>query len=430
MTGCSRVLAVVLLAAVAGCASGSGHAARSSAHEPRTASRSSTAKPFHPAAGCPTTPRKGALTAFDANGSLRWNRSFPAGDDPGDPPVVTDGDLVLGGFAGTVSAVGVRDGAVRWQRHLGARVFALWVSGVELVANVDQVSRSAKIVGMDARTGAVRWTYDVPGRGFLGDAVLTDDGGLAVLVAAPRTLTVLDLATGRPRWSVPEPGAHDDGLPAASDGLVLAVVGGSEMFARDDRTGQLAWQVPVDAVARVVVSGAVAVAVPLEVSGPTTTVVAHSMADGREVWRKNLADISNVFADSSGFVLADYRANTLSLVSPTGAARWVARLHKLGDLDHAPASTDGALVETEHGGVAFVDRSTGAVHHVRVPDAAAITAAGKDAFVTGNVAMSRVTSSAVSWTKQLPHFTQAPALALPDGGAAVESQDLECVVAD
>jgi outer membrane protein assembly factor BamB len=381
--------------------------------------------------------RGAALSIFNRDGSPRWSIELPASEPESQVPPLVDHDVIFSGQAGSVSAVRVADGTVEWKQPLGEIIYTLWLTDGLLVANVDQASGHAKIVGLDPATGARRWTYQVPGGGFVGDAVLTGDGGLAFRTGDAGTLTVIDTSSGDLRWSRPvgDRGSAD-ALPSAGSGLVLYVDADEQVIALDSRTGSPRWQAPAGVYGRVVVSGNVGVVVPDVTSGPTVTVVAHSLDDGAELWRRKLADISGVYPDQAGFLLLDYRANTMTLVRATGGTQlWQAQLRKIDDLDHPPISLspDDALAVPERSAVAFVDRSSGDVQQLPAQPGggARAAAAGQNGLVLASDTQVRlVTATGVSWTAQLPHYTQTAPAALDDGGVAVESEDPICAHAD
>lgn len=420
-------LTVVALAlGVAGCASTApNRGTRPPRDVPSSAVRSSSANTCGGNRGA-------ALSTFNGDGSSRWSIELPV-DEVSQAALIADHEVIYSGHAGSVSAVRVVDGSVEWDAPLGASIYALWLIDGLVVANVDQVSDHPKIVGLDPATGATRWTYLVPGGGFLGDAVVTDGGGLAFRVADTGMLTVIDASSGDVRWSRNvRDGRSSDDLPSAASGLVLYVDAEEQMFALDARTGSLRWQVPAGQTGRVVVSENVGVVVPDFITGPTITVVAHSLEDGAELWRRQPADLSAVFPDQDGFLLADYRADTMTLVRATTAAQvWQAQLPKI-ELDDAPTSLgpDGAIAVLESGAVAFVDRDTGNVRQVSAPAGGGYTAAHEETFFLGSgTQVLLLAPTGVSWTAPLPHYTQSDPAALTDGGVAVQSEDPTCATA-
>ena len=71
------------------------------------------------------------------------------------------------------------------------------VAGLVAVLTV-QTSLHQRLTGLDATTGAVRWTLSLPGRGLPGSQAPTADGGLA-MVTTTGVLQVVNLADGRVR---------------------------------------------------------------------------------------------------------------------------------------------------------------------------------------------------------------------------------------
>lgn len=57
-----------------------------------------------------------------------------------------------------------------------------------------------KLVALDARTGAVRWTSDLAGSALLTPSVAD---GVVYVGTSAKTFDAIDLATGKQRWSVP-----------------------------------------------------------------------------------------------------------------------------------------------------------------------------------------------------------------------------------
>lgn len=432
-------LAVLGLKAAA-CASSTHHEnARPLAVAPHTATATAPSTPTPtPSASTDACGRRrgGALTVFNRDGTRRWNIDLPAGRDGAGIPPIAEHDVILSGHAGSVSAASVADGKTKWDVHLGDEIYAMWLVDGVLVVDVDQVSRNPKVVGLDAGTGETRWSYAVPGGGFMADAALTGDGGVAFRVAETGMLTVLDTSDGQVRWSKHvADGRNTDGVPATAPGLVV-YVSGRQMYGLDADDGAQRWHVPaaLEDSGHVVISDNVGVVVPDVFSDPTITVVAHSLDDGAELWRAHPADISAVFPDQAGFALADYRANTLTLVKAGSGARiWQAQLRKVDNLDQPPATLppDNAFAVIELNGVAFVDRDTGDVRQVSIPASGGSgrAAAGDNKlFETYDGKVRLVSPTGVSWTASVPHFTQTDPAALDDGGVAVESEDLECAV--
>ena len=215
---------IALVLGAAACASTARNSGSRSAGDTPvpTTTRPSEGGPTPPPSADPCNDRRtAALSVFNRDGSRRWSIDVPVDSLGGSSGVpIVDGDVVFSGHAGSVSAVRVDNGSIEWDRPLGERTFSMWLIDGVLVVNVDQVSDHGRFVGLDPATGRTRWTYDVPGSGFLGDAVQTDDGALAFRVADDGMLTVLDASDGAVRWqrNVRDPRSSDD-LPSVAPGL-------------------------------------------------------------------------------------------------------------------------------------------------------------------------------------------------------------------
>jgi putative pyrroloquinoline-quinone binding quinoprotein len=427
---------MVLVLSVTGCASARHSRDTRPRRDPASSANLSSSPSSSPSPNPCGDSRKAALSAFNRDGSPRWSIDLPTGNDEETQAApIADQNVIFTGHAGSLSALRVADGSVEWDAQLGGSVYSLWLIDGLLVANVDQVSHQAKIVGLDPATGARRWTYTVPGSGFLGDAVVTGDGGLAFRIGDTGTLTVIDVSSGQVRWSRHVGGGRSpNDLPSAGSGLVFYVDADRRLLALDARTGSVRWQVSgAEPSGRVVVSGNDAVVVPDVVSGPTITVVAHSLVDGAEIWRRKLADIAAVFPDRSGFLLVDYRSNTMTLVQATrGTQLWHAQLRSI-ELDQAPMTLhpEDAIAVLERDAVAFVDRDSGNVRQVSAPAGGGYAAASDNGlFLASQTRVLLVTPTGVSWTTQVAHYTHTRPAVLDDGGVAVQSEDPICATAN
>ncbi|GGK03512.1 hypothetical protein GCM10010123_36790 [Pilimelia anulata] len=122
----------------------------------------------------------------------------------------------------------------RWRLDLpGGRTLAPPYEGV-LYAGTDD-----GLAAVDAATGALRWSHELPYRGSRAVAAAGD----LVFVGGEDTVTALDRRTGAPRWA--QPTRYPTGLRGVSGGLLLAVGerpgGGTFLQARDPATGAVAW---------------------------------------------------------------------------------------------------------------------------------------------------------------------------------------------
>jgi outer membrane protein assembly factor BamB len=126
-------------------------------------------------------------------------------------PAVSGSVLIVGTGDGKVQARALSTGAVVWQTSVGS---APQGANIVVGAGVAVVGLSTRTVGIDAASGAVRWSYDAPidsinGRppvpGSVFGATFDADQELAFVPAWGGTISAIDLQTGSPRWvwSVP-----------------------------------------------------------------------------------------------------------------------------------------------------------------------------------------------------------------------------------
>ena len=153
------------------------------------------------------------------------------------------------------TALSVTDGVPRWKRP-GTVVT---VAGSDALLNVSPnrsvTGISRRVVGpveaIDPRTGATRWTVEVPSSAVLtGVPGTADSDGRMLLVHDDRTMAVHDLETGRQvaRRSVP-PADYDPANPAVVAGAILLRHPGSpnmEISAYAADTLRPLWTEPAD----------------------------------------------------------------------------------------------------------------------------------------------------------------------------------------
>ena len=215
-----------------------------------------------------------------------------------EPPTDIEGSTIL-------EAVGVTDGASRWQTDLEG--FALPEPPVVAgdVAAVRGCSGPGEQVvsAVDLATGDPRWTWEGGTCDGLGGLAST---GSVVVAAGPEGLTALDAGTGEPRFEVPI--ADVQRLVANAEVIVAATP--NELVVLDAGTGAERWRAP--ALGAVLVSPVLTddlVVVPLADSGATAastsmTVTAFDLATGDVRWTQPVPGMVNGSPVVLGTVLA------------------------------------------------------------------------------------------------------------------------------
>jgi outer membrane protein assembly factor BamB len=229
-----------------------------------------------------------SLEAVDLrDGRALWSFAAPDGQRPMHPPAVEGGAVLwavgsVGDVSdpGTLYAIDLADGAVRWEAELGGSY-----SAGSVMVRGGRVYTSAPAAAFELASGQELWRADLPGPA-LGGGVLsvsgdtlyagwaTDDGG---------GVAAIDLADGAVRWEV-----ETGGLPGfaervwLSDGRVIAPSFEGPIVALDSRDGAELWR-----------------------AAPGRRVGAVTVADGR-VWQLNADSHVAVLDARSGELVGFY----------------------------------------------------------------------------------------------------------------------------
>jgi outer membrane protein assembly factor BamB len=223
---------------------------------------------------------------------------------------------------GIVHGLRIADGRPLWAWRGGQTVDGMWRWGGLVAVLTGQVSTHAKITGLDAATGAVRWVLRLPGSGLLGSQAATGDGGLA-MIRADGVLQIVSLADGRIRWA--RFAGRWPGL-AAAGGVVLFGMGG-HLTGYDAGTGRARWTrsgLPGQTQVQVL-AGRALVTSNGSGSYTSTALVAVNPVSGRIEWRFDPGIAVTVLAEGpAGLAVATYvPARRLYLLDPrTGRPRW------------------------------------------------------------------------------------------------------------
>jgi len=190
------------------------------------------------------------------DGTLLWSKPFAL-----DARLVTAeaGRLVLDVAAGAeLFALNAADGEIVWQRSGFAPAFVigehvLTIVAEQLVAGIEAYDggRGERLVGIDIRTGTVRWSIDTPDssrralqfpdRGAVGGRVMAGELG------RDGRLRVRDLGSGEVTRTVQLADVGEVGSFDMSIGQIIVYrTGGHEGAVFDLATGRWTWTFPVD----------------------------------------------------------------------------------------------------------------------------------------------------------------------------------------
>ena len=341
------------------------------------------------AATCgPFPPRHAWAEAIATDGTVRWTTPLPLLHDGGQDNQAPVATATAGYFAqeGVLRALSLVDGHQLWAQTAGQVIYGEWLVAGGVVVLADQVSTHATLTRYDAVTGASLWRYAIPSTGLYGGQYLTQDGGL-VWLREGGTLQVIDLRTGKVRWSRREATAQGVQYQSPRQGayrdLALFAARG-RLVAYDDHTGKVRWTV-----------GGLATSPSLQVSGGLAlsasnfiaqdipaTITAIDLAQGRSIWRYDPKGVVNTISSAhAGVALAGYDpyirsgGRSLLVLAPrTGKRLWSASVNvAYATLGSTPivvgsdvVSIEGSL--TRYPAVALVDRDVRTGHvRWRVP---------------------------------------------------------------
>jgi outer membrane protein assembly factor BamB len=378
------------------------------------------------------------------DGKVRWTAGLRPDLLGGDVSAVSSSSTVFADEGGDVTALALRSGKRLWERPLGSSIYAEWLTGSTLVADVDQVSRDAEVVGLDPKSGTIKWRFRVGGEGLFGTPVPSGRSDLAIVLGDPSRLAVLDTANGHLQWAET---ISSKSQPVVGDGVVAIDIAGA-LRGFDLLTGQERWEkFGLDA------NGALSfddgtVLVASNVAPDPTPITAVSISNGAPRFTLRLrADYGPVTATSSGFLLTQQNPvdhGGLALINPTtGAVAWEATA-RTASWQSMPA-TSGKYLATIEGrpnnstsyyqlrgiedGQLVVDTPLSANSHVAGltgDGGERVFEVGDDDSSGGFVAL--LAGATTPWSVRLPQIVQAPALAV-SGGAYIQTENPVCASA-
>lgn len=248
--------------------------------------------------------------------------------------------------------------AIAWRLEAGG---SLHTSPTVASGTVFQSTTTGTLLAVDLGTGAIRWQADLDG--VLTSPTVIDDR--VVVGSTLGWLKAFDRTTGGVRWTFKSAGQVRAAPAPFEDGVIIGSTGGQVSFVRVS-DGATAWT--VDVAGEVARSAAVAdgtVVLPVEPG----SIVALDARSGQERWQTSIAkhggvgtptiDAGRVLTASGlgGASAADRGIIAVDLESGTQLWRWAS---PTGDRIYTPAMRDrGAFVVSEAGFAVSLDPATG-----------------------------------------------------------------------
>jgi outer membrane protein assembly factor BamB len=328
-----------------------------------------------------------------ANHSISLER---APDTPVSPLVI--GSVAVFADGDRVTGLRLADGRSLWHWAGPEWVDDMWWWQGLVVVLSGTSSPRGQLTGLDAVTGAVRWTRKLP-TGVYGQPVTTADGGLALV--SDSELQVISLANGTLRW------ARRTGLAgslAAGHGLVLAADGdaGQRLDAYDDRTGAVRWTfhgLPIGA-ALTYLTGRVAFTWLASGATGATGLAAFDLATGHIGWQFTPGRAAGLRPDGETDLLPARDTRGRPAVVVLDGLLWLVSLRDGHRLWTAPAS----LVPTMTSQIDGADLIT-----FQAPQSSDAMAGGGS--VPGLTLVSRdAATGALRWARRIPPGATDPAV--------------------
>jgi outer membrane protein assembly factor BamB len=288
--------------------------------------------------------------------------------------LATDGSLLfVESFDRRVQALDMRTGAVRWSTRVPNVVMTTPIVADDVAAVgtgtahvlIDRKGRTVwgrpagdALIGIDERTGRIRWTVPTVGEDMPSPALARVNGTDAlVFVNGDDRVRAVAMSSGKTLWLHPVEGLASMSSAARSGGLVFVVVGGGpysgipvRTLAVDAATGRIAWSAPAGNAdcsptlggGEVFVEGSEVDTGRMGTGGIYNTVTALDARTGRQLWTwashdgtitnagSNEQAIAGLYADGAFYESIPATDEFIAFDARTGHIRW--RAHTGGEV--------------------------------------------------------------------------------------------------
>ena len=167
------------------------------------------------------------VTALDvATGKVVWQAKYPSpfnknqyaskvAKGPHSTPLVAGDKVITVGGTGIVSAWNAGSGELAWRKDYSASVdtsklftgtaASPLLDGGSVIVQVGSDIHGGRIIALDSRTGAERWTWKGKGPGYASPVIVTAGGSRQIVTMPNGSVEGLDAKTGAALWSSPFP---------------------------------------------------------------------------------------------------------------------------------------------------------------------------------------------------------------------------------
>lgn len=294
-----------------------------------------------------------------------WSTNVGSGEHFTFAPALVAGWIFAAARDGAVTSLSEKTGAQRWRNSLEIRLSGA-VGADETTVAV--ASEEGEVVALDAGTGKVRWRARASSEVLAAPAVAA---GLVLVRTIDNRVFAFGAEDGKRRWVYQRaPTSLVVRAPAGitvAGGLAFAGFPGGKLAALALENGALRWEATV-----ALPKGSTELERVADVIGEPATqgrevcaaayrsrIACYEVANGRQVWARELASLSGVSLDARYAYVADERGALHAFDRSNGQSVW-----KQDKLAHRQLSTPLAVGETVvvgdfEGYVHFIARESG-----------------------------------------------------------------------
>jgi outer membrane protein assembly factor BamB len=304
-------------------------------------------------------------------------------------PVISGGKLFVVDAGARVIALDAASGAKLWQTPLPSEGNgrALFGGGVSVLG--DRLFASTGIgdvAAINVADGAVVWKTR-PGGPLRGAPTIAN--GHVYVMSQDNQIFALGQADGAIQWTdsgtLQTTGVFGVAAPAAAQGTVIAGYSSGELNAYRYENGRQLWG---DALSRTSISTAVASLTDIDADpvidrgrvfaiGQGGRMASYELVSGQRLWEINIAGISTPWVVGEWVFVVTSDAKLLCVARATGKIRWISQLRRWNDEKDkkgqvrwtGPVLAGGRLiVVSTRGELAYIDPATGTVQATRDMD--------------------------------------------------------------
>jgi len=260
-------------------------------------------------------------------------------------PVIANGKLYVIDADAKVMAMDAKTGARLWTTAMPAEGNGRSVFGGGVSVLGDRVfvtTGVGDVAALDAANGSVVWKVQ-PGGPLRGSPALAN--GQIYVMSQDNQIFALNQQTGATEWSesgtVETTGVFGVAAPAAAQGTVIAGFSSGELTAYRYENGRTLWG---DALARTSISTSVASLTDIDADpvidrgrvfaiGKGGRMASYELVTGQRLWEINVAGISTPTVVSDWVFVVTDDARLMCIARATGKIRWISQLKRWRDAE-------------------------------------------------------------------------------------------------